>query len=151
MFFRPNKRPICHESTFDRCRSSHLICFKRRKIRVMEYLNSYIYVFTKGQMVRNVKKLGRMWFSGLINYRFTLKALSTVAETTTFTASFCFKRRKTRVTEHLNSYIYLFTMDQMVRNVKKQGRRWFSGSINYRFALKALSTVAEAATLSSSF
>ena len=26
MVFRLNKRPICLESTFDRCRSSHLIC-----------------------------------------------------------------------------------------------------------------------------
>ena len=96
-------------------------------------------------MLRIVKKMGRMWFSGSINDRFALKTLLTVAEVATISASFCFNWRKTRITEHLNSYIYVFPMGFMLINVKKLRRMWFSGSINERFGLKALWTVAEVA------
>ena len=83
-------------------------CFKRIKTRVTEYPNSYIYAFTMGLRLKNVKKLARKWFSGSINDRFVLKALSTVAEVECLSVSFRLKRRKTRVTEHLNSDIYVY-------------------------------------------
>ena len=130
---------------------SSSFCIKWRKTRVTEHLYTYFYVFTMGSMLRNVKKLWRRWFSGSINYQFALKSLSTVAEIVTLSSSVCIKWRKTRVTEHLITYFYVFTMGSMLRNVKKLWRKWFSGSINDQFALKSLSTFAEIATLSSLF
>ena len=63
------------------------------------------------------QEAGKNVVSDSINDRFGLKALLTVAEVTTLSVSFFFKGRKIRVTEQLNSYIYVFKIGYALRNI----------------------------------
>ena len=63
-----------------------------------------------GSMLRNVKKQGRRWSTGSLYVQFFMKVLLTVAKIATLSFLFCFKWRKTRVTEYLYTYNYMFTM-----------------------------------------